>query len=86
MSRSDPRLYSYRNQKLVTMKKILFLAALILVLVSCNKNHECRYDEQYDSSTKKCECVTNNETLYGHCKSIGEYLSVSEVLVNMPNA
>ena len=79
MSRSDPRLYSYRNQKLVTMKKILFLAALIMVFVSCNKNHECRYDEQYDSSTKKCECVTNNETLYGHCKSIGEYLSVSEV-------
>lgn len=61
------------------MKKILCLAALIMVLVSCNKNHECRYDEQYDSSTKKCECVTNNETLYGLCKSKGKYMSVSEV-------
>ena len=63
------------------MKKIVCLAVFIVFLVGCNKNHECRYDEQYDSSTKKCECVTNKETLYGPCKDEGEYMSISAVRI-----
>ncbi len=59
------------------MKRLVYLVALILVLVSCNKNHECRYDEQYDSSTKKCECLSEREMFI--CKTEGEYESVGQV-------
>ncbi len=59
------------------MKRIVFLSALIMLFVSCNKNHECRYDEQYDSSTKKCECLSESEMFI--CKTEGEYESVGQV-------
>jgi hypothetical protein len=59
------------------MKRLVLLFTLILVLVSCNKNHECRYDEQYDSSTKKCECLSESEMFI--CKTEGEYESVAQV-------
>lgn len=39
------------------MKKVFLLLSAVFIFISCQKDHQCDIDQEYNTKTKECDCV-----------------------------
>lgn len=39
------------------MKKVFLLFSAVFIFISCQKDHQCKVDQEYNTKTKECDCV-----------------------------